>query len=200
MSPRGRGRQPACRAPGGQSQSSSSPAEPLQFYFLIPTHWERSLEAPRKMPQLRPERDRCGSSCLGRQLLSWGRERVKRGRGDRRSPAHVFHMVLLIFPRAACPPPSFPSCPVGRSTAAKRSLCSVASCQGWWWWWFCSSWQWTAKHHPPHSRLSLESRSHRPRFVPGKKLSLKRRTRRIFFFKLFFPFCFLNWNMAVVFP
>lgn len=53
-----RGRQPACSAPGGQSPSSSSPAEPLQFYLLIETHWERRL----------PEK--CHSSVQSRTIVA----------------------------------------------------------------------------------------------------------------------------------
>lgn len=135
--------------------------------------------------------------CLGKVvlLLSRGRRRVKKGGGDRRSPAHVFHMVILIFQRDLCSPLSFPLCPVDRSTAAEKCfLCSVAPL----WWCFCSFWQWTAQHLPcPH--LSLESKSHKSQFVPDKELGLKNQPEGgffnyfLFFLRcLFFPFCFLN--------
>lgn len=134
--PQGEG-QPACRAPGGQSPSSSSPAQPLQFYLLIATHyWERRL----------PEK--CHSSVQSRTAVAhpaWANScspgAGKGSRGDEETDAPLPTCSIwffLFFPRAACPPLSFPSCPVGRSTAANCSLCSVASPQ---WWWFCSSWQ-----------------------------------------------------------
>lgn len=34
-------------------------------------------------------------------------------------------MVILIFQRDLCPPPSFPLCPVGRSTVAKAKMLSL---------------------------------------------------------------------------
>lgn len=135
------GRQPACRDPGGQEKIKT-----LSFRAIATLSLDRNPTG-RGTPKLPAK---CHSSvhggtvvaliCLGKVvlLLSWGRRRVKKGGGDRRSPAHVFHMVILIFQRDLCSPPSFPLCPVGRSTAAKKkkkcSLCSVASC----WWCFCS--------------------------------------------------------------
>lgn len=60
--------------------------------------------------------------CLGKQRCSCSLGAVEGSRredGDQQSPACVIHMVILIFQRDLCSPPSFPLCPVGCSTAAK---------------------------------------------------------------------------------
>lgn len=130
---------------------------------------------------------------------SSGAGKVSRGDEETDTPLPMCSIwFFLFFPRAACPPPSFPSCPVGRSTAAKCSFSLLGGIPSV----VVVLLLLPAQHHPPHS---LESRSHKSWFVPGKELSLKRRTRRIVcliicwgFFKLFFPFCSLDWHTQLL--
>lgn len=117
----------------GRRKSRPSPSEPLQLYLLIGTPLG---EEPQSSPQNATAPSTVGPHvvaliCLGKVvlLLSRGRRRVKKGGGDQRSPAHVFHMVILIFQRDLCSPPSFPLCPVGRSTAAKKKKKNALSAQ-----------------------------------------------------------------------
>lgn len=96
-------------------------------------------------------------------------------------------MVILIFQRDLCSPPSFPLCPVGRSTAAKMlSLLSGIPLVVFL---FLLAMDSTAS---PLPHLSLESRNHKSRFVPDKERGLKKTNQRVFFLKLFVLFIFIS--------
>lgn len=185
--------------PAGQSQSSSSPAEPLQFYPSIATLWERRL----------PEK--CHSFVQSRATVAhpaWANScspgAGKGSRGDEetdaalpmcfiwfflfsqepRVPLRLSRRVLLVvaLQQNALSAGWHPLCGGGPAPPGHGEHSIVPP----------SFPPWLGKQEPQASGCSRQGAQ------PQKKN--QKDFCFVLFFKLFFPFCFLHRNTAVVFP